>query len=441
MHLRKMSADILASFWGECLLFVFAFILGVLTARFLGADGKGKFGVIYIAAGLLSVIFSARFHLSITYHLSKNKDRLGEIILYAILMGVLSISCIAVVTIFFHNFLDKTLLKGVNIRWSVLVLLCASIYLWDLLNALLAGLFLFKVRAIFMGGSYLLKSLVVLLALGFLTLELEGLFLLLGSVETIIYSLAVLAILFSAKSFRFSLSYLLRMLRYSFQSFPGMVSDLVTLRIDVFFINYFSGPSQVGIYTVAVSMANMLLYIPTAVRSVLMPYVARHMDREITSKLSRLLILVMGLLSVVIIPLVWVMITPVYGQEFTSSRVLFLFLLPGVMFWGVFILLASDVEGRGLPWRISAVSMISALVLIGLDLVLIPRFNSVGAAIASSITHGISMILAVRLYYRITGINPVHVFVPKPEDIQLIFKYVNNLIISLKRTLAKSSTG
>jgi O-antigen/teichoic acid export membrane protein len=149
----------------------------------------------------------------------------------------------------------------------------------------------------------------------------------------------------------------------------------------------------------------------------------------------------MGFLSVVIIPLVWVMVTPVYGQEFAFSRVLFLFLFPGVMFWGVFILLASDVEGRGLPWRISAVSMISAFVMISLDLVLIPRFNSVGAAIASSITHGMSMILAARLYYRITGINPVQVFVPKLEDIRLIFNSVNNLIISAKRTLAKSSTG
>ena len=434
--MRKISANILFSVLAESGQVFFSFFLGVLTARYMGAAGKGKFWLVYTVAGLLSLILSMRFHRALTYHLSKNKDMLGETILYGLMLCIITVSIIAMITTLFSGLLYETVLKDVRIHWAILVLISLSYYLWLLIIGVIEGLFLFKAKAIFLGGTHMLKCILVFLALGPFQMNFEELILFVGSVETIVFSCIVFYFLGKAKHFLINLSEFLRILKYSAQSFLGMVSDLGVFRVDVFFVNYFSGPAQVGIYTVAISLASILLYGPTAVRNVLLPYIASYPDREITSKLSKLLIIVISLLSFMLIPLVWLGVPPIYGEEFTFSRVLFMVLLPGAIFWGIFSLLSSDIEGRGLPWRVSNISVVSALVAIALNLILIPIWNSLGAAAVSSITCGMSMILAARFYKQMIGIKMRQLFVPQAEDIDDFFRTINHFIGNMKGRLS-----
>jgi hypothetical protein len=84
-------------------------------------------------------------------------------------------------------------------------------------------------------------------------------------------------------------------------------------------------------------------------------------------------------------------------------RIPFLLLLPVTLAWGVFSVLASDTEGWGLPGRVSTMAMIGAVATVVLDVILVPTGHSAGAAVASSISYGIVMILAASLYSRMTG--------------------------------------
>lgn len=439
--MRKLSENILYSFLGEILLFAFSFLLGVLTARFLGPAGRGSFWIIFNGCGLLTVIFSMRFRQSITYHLSKNRDMLGESVLYGLLVGIVMVACVGITGTVFANILYSTLLKGIETSWAIVGLICFSVYLWTLIISVLEGLMLFNAKAMFMGGSYLVKCLLVFVGLGHLKLEFSDLILFMGCVETIGYSAILGVMLGKAKHFQINVSSFQGMLRYSAGAFPGTVSDFYTLRIDAFFLNYFAGAAEVGIYSVAVSLAAMLLYVPAAIKSVLMPYIASLSDREITARLSRLLLMVMSAMALILIPLVWMAVIPLYGKEFSFSRSLFLILFPGSMFWGVFLLLASDIEGRGLPWQVSVVSMITALLTVGLSAMLIPIWNSTGAAIVSSITQGISMILAIRLYKRIVGVSFEELLFPKMVDVYGLYKAANQFGGSVGKTVLPALWG
>jgi O-antigen/teichoic acid export membrane protein len=436
--MRKISTNILFSITAELSQFIFSFFLGVLTARYLGAAGKGSFWLVYNVAGLLCLFLSMRFHRSLTYHLSKNTDLLGEVILYGLMLCIISVSCIAVVTTVFSSLFLGAILKDVKIHWAVLVLISLSHYLWLMIIGVIEGLFLFKAKAFFLGGTFLLKCILVFLALGLFQMNFEELILFMGSVETIILFGIVFYFLIQAKHFFISFSGFLKMVRYSTQGFLSMVSDLGTLRLDVFLVNYFSGPAQVGIYSVAVSLASILLYLPTAVRNVLLPYIASYADQEITSKLTKILRIMMILSSFILIPLVWVGVIPIYGEEFAFSRGLFLILLPGALFFGVFSLLSSDIEGRGTPWRISNISVISALFSIGLNLILIPMWNSLGAAVVSSITCGLMMILASRIYKRMVGMPTRELLVPKGADIGIFIETTNLFLINIRERLSAS---
>ena len=106
------------------------------------------------------------------------------------------------------------------------------------------------------------------------------------------------------------------MFKYSFSSLPGLLSDKITLGIDVFIINYFCGRSQVGIYSVAISVSNILLYVPNALKSVLLPFIAQHADDRTTPRLSRLLILGMLFLFLLMVPVIWVSVPILFGSEF-----------------------------------------------------------------------------------------------------------------------------
>lgn len=426
---------------GEVLLFSFSFLLGILTARFLGAAGKGNFWIIFNGAGLLTVIFSMRFRQSVTYYLSKNKDMLGEIVIYGLLVGVVMAVLVAIVTTVFSDILFDTLLKGIESGWVVVTLACFSYYLWALIISLLEGLMIFNAKAIFMGSSYLVKCILLFVGLSYLQLGFSALILFMVLVETVCYS-AVLAIMLSrASHFRIAFSSFRFMLKYSAEGFPGTISDFYTLRIDAFLLNYFAGAAEVGIYSVAVSLASMFLYIPAAMKSVLMPYIAGFSDKEITARLSRLLLMVMGVMVLVFIPLIWILVVPLFGKEFAFSRTLFLILIPGSIFWGLFLLLSSDIEGRGLPWRISVISMVTSLSTVGLGAILIPVWNSTGAAIVSSVAQGISMVLAVRLYKRIIGVNFEQLLFPKMEDLYGFCRVANQLAAQIGKMLFPSFSG
>ena len=431
---KKFGTDILASFSGEIFLFLAALLLGILTARFLGADGKGRFNVIYYAVGLLSTICSLRFQIAITYYLSKKKELLGEVVVTGLIVGVFATGGVLLFTTAFPQFFKQYLVRGIEVQIYVLGLLGASVFLWSLIIALLAGLQHFRTRAIFMGSSYVLKSVQVIVSLGLFHQDLNGLLMTMGMVEVAVYAIVIVYLLRGVKVYRVNLTAFVEMLKYAVASFPGTISDLITLRIDVFFVNFFSGASQVGLYTVSISIANMLLYIPTAVKSVLMPFIASQGSREITPGLSRLLILILSILSVGLIPVVWIGLIPFYGVEFGFSRFLFLVLLPGSICWAIFSLLSADLEGRGLPWKASTISMATAATTILLDMILIPSSGALGAALASTISYALAMLLAVILYRRITGVRVGSMLFPRGEDIRLVIHFASQLLARARET-------
>lgn len=439
--MSKFSTNVVYSFAAEITLFAFSFLLGVVTARYLGADGKGKFWLIFNVAGILPLLFSMRFQRSVTYHLSKNAGMLGEILIYGLLVGAFTTAGISLLVTGFASFFNNVLLKGITVYWGVLVLLCTARYLWSFLIAIIEGLLLFKFKVVFMAGTYGLKVLEVILALALFNLSFQGLILFMGLIEAIVYSSILLVLLLGAKNYRPNRARFAAMLKYSVKSYPGMISELVTLRIDTFFLNFFSGAAQVGVYTVAVSLASVLSYLPTAVRNVLMPFVASDTDTQITSRLSRLMIIIMSLAAVLMLPFVWLLLVPVYGAEFAGARPLFLMLLPGMIFWGVFTLLASDIEGRGFPLQVSIVSMLSAAAAVTLDWMLIPIWGATGAAVVSSLTYGLAMLLAAYVYQRMLGIRVNKVLLPRLADLRTFSEVTNVLVFRLRKSFSGSGPG
>ena len=89
------------------------------------------------------------------------------------------------------------------------------------------------------------------------------------------------------------------------------------------------------------------------------------------------------LLAPVIIPLV-------AGPAFLPSVALFRWLLPAGLGATLSSLMASQWIGRGMFWQASAITIVTGIISVGLDLVLIPPYGMHGAVVSTLVTYGIA---------------------------------------------------
>ena len=213
--------------------------------------------------------------------------------------------------------------------------------------------------------------------------------------------------------------------------YAANVAQFLNYKLDVFVVGFFAGTASVGRYTLAVSLAQLLWLMSNSVASVLLPKVAASTagsdDRGSvghTARVTRLSLwatafcgLALGVLGTQVIPLV-------YGEPFRPSVAALIWLLPGIVVFSVTNVLSAYIAGIGKPRLNLLVSGISLVVTITLDLALIPKFNIVGAAIASTVSYTLSALLSLLFFVRETGSPLRDVLLPTSEDVKLLLSVV-----------------
>jgi len=93
------------------------------------------------------------------------------------------------------------------------------------------------------------------------------------------YISGILALILALKiihwRFAFNKDFFKHAIQYGLKIHIGRLSQQVTYRIDIPLVNYFSGFGSTGYYSIAVSLAELLWYVPKTVSFVLFPRVAR----------------------------------------------------------------------------------------------------------------------------------------------------------------------
>jgi O-antigen/teichoic acid export membrane protein/GT2 family glycosyltransferase len=190
----------------------------------------------------------------------------------------------------------------------------------------------------------------------------------------------------------------------------GWAFQALNHRLDVFLVSYFLGTSAVGHYAVGFNLAEVSWWIPLSLGVVLFPK-ASTMDAKANAQMSaavcrRTLVVtlaaILGLMAVAQ-PLVIIL----FGSEFRDSLVPLYILAPSGLFYTVHKVLSSSLSGQGVPQASLYGGLVSVPLLIGLDLVMIPRFGIGGAAAVSDIAYGVNAAVVLVLFLRATHI-PVH---------------------------------
>ena len=184
------------------------------------------------------------------------------------------------------------------------------------------------------------------------------------------------------------------------------VINLLSYRIELFILERHEGLDDIGIYSIAMQAAEAMWLIAAAVAGAVTAPAVHETEaaavRLITRAALRALLFtaavaaVVGLVGPFVIPLA-------LGDAFDDAARPLLFLLPGVVLYApVNVLVVYLSVRRGRPRLSVAVAVSGGVATLALALVLIPRYGTEGAALASTAGYAAAAALALAFFLRLS---------------------------------------
>lgn len=203
-------------------------------------------------------------------------------------------------------------------------------------------------------------------------------------------------------------------------------------RIELIILQVFHGLAQVGLYSLAISLAELLWLVAGALAAATVaPVVAAVDDAAAAAVVASavrwaLLGTALGGLGVGLGG--WFLVVPIFGSPFESSIHPLLLLLPGVVAFAPGVLTAVYFSMRlgrtRYPLQGAVVSLCVTTVL---AIVLVPGHLGVGAAVACSAGYGISGVLNILWFARETRV-PARDLVPSLADVKAVPALMRGLL-------------
>jgi O-antigen/teichoic acid export membrane protein len=192
-------------------------------------------------------------------------------------------------------------------------------------------------------------------------------------------------------------------LRFGIRSAPGELATSTNARADQSIMGAISPERELGLYAVAVNAGEVLLYLPNAVGSAIVPNLVETGRDELEDTSLRAFRMVFAVTTVAVIgaAVIGALLIPVvFGSKFEGSISPFLLLLPGAWGYAAQKVFSSALTGLGQPGRSSLGPLTALLTGLALDAVLIPLYGAQGAAGAASaafIAGGIASLIAFHM--------------------------------------------
>jgi O-antigen/teichoic acid export membrane protein len=408
-------------------------LASVIAARVLGPSGKGALAVTGLITSLAVQFGDFGFHASTTYFAARKPSTLPQIVTLALwaglLMGILLSGLVLIVAWLVPHSIGEVpkaflLIPVVSIPFSLL-----SLYFQNILLGM-QRILTFNGVDLAGKGVGLIATVVVLRVLDFGVWEL----LIAGLIITAGASLLTVGLVVREAPPLGAIDWALArdMLRYGMRFYLACLCAYLVVRIDLLMVNYFNGVTEAGIYSVAVSFADLIYMLPIAIGTILFPRIARDQEGEggLTLLACRFGVLLMGIACLVTALLGKPIIVLLYGAAFVESVRPLLWLLPGVFALSLEAIVANDLAGRGYPAILVAYWCVGLVLNIGLNLILVPRWGATGAAAASTVTYVVMSVLIFRRFVAESGAPWRLIFVLNSADIRQLHHSMRSLVSS-----------
>jgi O-antigen/teichoic acid export membrane protein len=418
------------------------FVTTAIIARSMGPTGKGTYDLYMTSVGLLSIVLGFSLTSGVAFVVASARIDLVKLLRYLTAFAILQ----GGVALLVAAFVNLTPLKGVIVpkqlgptgivlvAFSVLAVALSSSY-----RSVLAGQRRF-IRANY--GDLAKQGVgILLLLIAIAVVSSAGLDLLWAFIAA-----NLIAVLVAAGIYRASIridhdgsstqSGLKQAFRFALPSYLATLVQFLNYRVDVFFVSSILGNRELGLYQLAVFLSQSLSLVPGAAQSVLFPTFAAaqtdpHNNALKLAQANRLIFLLSLVSGLLLIGFASWGIEWIFGESFRGSVAALYWLVPGTVAFSTTTVVAGYFAGMGRPNLNMFVSIISLAVTIPLDILLIPRWGIVGAAIASTASYTMSSIISATLFSRLTGVSTRDLMILKRDDLPLIRAIVDRILRSI----------
>lgn len=409
-------------------------LLGVVSvmiiARVLGKEGQGDYTLTILLPTVLYTMFNGGLSNATVYFIGQKKYSLEEV--------------------YSTNVLSSIVLSGLSVVLGVIVVFCFQDYFFQgipqqlLLYSLLILPLMYvqkNLQTIFQGKEDFEKFniVVILNQLGLLFFSVLFVWGLNLGVMGAVFSFAASQLLMLAASFfllrkayqltfptSFSKTYLKESMVYGIKGHISNVLSFINYRIDMFIIAFLLDNMAVGIYSIAVALAEKIWIVSQSVSSVLFARVANLTSDEernkFTSVVARNVFFITGVAGLTLALVGKFIIAFLFGEEYEASVAPFLWMIPGVVIFSLGRILANDFSGRGNPEINTYVALIVAATNVALNFILIPKFGLLGAALATSSSYVVDVILKGAVFSLRYKVSPLEFILIKKTDFLLYKK-------------------
>ncbi|AFR47698.1 lipopolysaccharide biosynthesis protein [Gordonia sp. KTR9] len=194
--------------------------------------------------------------------------------------------------------------------------------------------------------------------------------------------------------------------RFGLGAWIGSAAGVVLARLDQVLFLPLSSAEQLGIYIVAVSLADMVRTFNAAVRDVVFSVQSAQNDDESLGRAARLSTIITAGVGVTAVLVGWGLVPLAFGPEFASVTAVLAVVLVGTVIGNPGSVAAAGMTARGRP-ILRSIAILSSVVLnIVLLVILLPTMGAMGAAIASMVANAICGLFVLVLAYLVFGMKP-----------------------------------
>ena len=379
-----------------------ALIFTILIAKFIGAESLGDYHLGMSVAAIIGVVANLGIQVIVNREIAKNKNKLSLYLGNAIAIRIFFSLPVAVIL----SLLISLLLKFQ--QETVVIIVLASIYSQLLSNILLVNgalTSLHRVDAVLLVNlSYKLINifLLVLLLVNGANLEIIMIMLCLSMSVLIVLVFRYMQRLFPDLKIRFSRRFSKLLIFTSMPLIAAAVAEVLSLKIDMVMLGVLESKENVGLYGAVYSIYLAIVMIPLAVTKVFFPNFVQMMEIDVNNakgliiKISLMFVAYSFFVAVLLIPMADFVMVSIYTEEFLAAADVLVILAAGSvmvilnrLFNYVLVAIKENVVYM-------YITMFGTLVNVVGNIILIPIYSIVGAAISTVVTE--LMILVLSFY-------------------------------------------
>jgi O-antigen/teichoic acid export membrane protein len=423
---------------GAQMLGVFCLTLwGMINAHILGPEGKGIVTLAFLYPELFYNLFWLSFSAPYLHHIGRGKYKLGNFaansLLFAAILGGLAI---IVFWITFFTAKEQLYPRVRGIYLAITMLLTPAMMIIYYFCAILQGSYNIRDYNIVwltwrIGGLILIVLLVLILKLGIWGAIIGG--------GIAIFSAAVMSIFLVARitkreDWQIQSQLLKETLIDGIKLHIGSITAFLRSRVSIFLLNYYLRVRDVGLFSVALTISEMLYLIPQATSTVLWPKAAATDKAEaarLTALVSRHTLLWITFAAIIMAFGAKFFVWLFAGRAFFPAILPLIILLPGTVFYSLAINTASLLIRHRKFLLATYISSSLTGINIVLLILLIPRYRVIGAALATLITQILSGITSFFFFF-LSKRSPKELFCFTKEDFLLYKKFFTQMMKKLQ---------